>query len=131
MRVWSAAVLGAALGMACGGGAQAQDASKYQDTVRCYNAAAVYAQQFVVANLQGPMAAMIGYRDELKARAYAQGAALGKSKPAVRADFKDDTPAYVRQFFSFQQNRMALAPFGDAEVAYCGLDKVLKGVPGH
>jgi hypothetical protein len=130
MRVWSAALV-IALVAAGSGGARAQDAAPYRDTVRCYNAAAVYAQQFVVANLAAPTAAMIGYRDELRARAYAQGAALGKSKEAVRADFQDNTPAYVRKFFSFQQNRMALAPFGAGEIAHCSLDKVLKGIATH
>ncbi|HUO90178.1 MAG TPA: hypothetical protein VMU08_13465 [Rhizomicrobium sp.] len=98
----------------------------YRETVRCYNAAADYAQQFVVSGSNDEAMAMMGYSAELRGKAYALGARIGKSRAAVRADFHDDDAAFVHKFYNFGGGAMTLTDFGNGEVAHCSLDKVLQ-----
>jgi hypothetical protein len=100
-------------------------ATTYQETVRCYNAAANFAQQYVVAGATAQQDAMMGYSAELRGRAYALGNKLGRSSAAVKADFRDDDSAYLHRFYSFANGTMALTDFGNGEVKYCKLEKVL------
>jgi hypothetical protein len=113
------------LALAAGGEAQADPATDYRETVRCYNAAANYTQQFVVAGQMDAQSAMAGYAAELRGRAYALGAKIGKSRAAVKADFRDDDTAYLHKFYTFGSGAMALTDFGTGEIAHCNLDKVL------
>jgi hypothetical protein len=101
-------------------------AATYRDTVRCYNATANYAQQYVVAGATDEQNALLGYGAELRGRAYALGAKLGKSPAAIRADFRDDDNGYLHQFYGFANGAMTLTAFGNGEIAHCNLDKVLQ-----
>jgi hypothetical protein len=101
-------------------------AAKYQEAVRCYNAAANYAQQYVVANEIDGATKMMGYRNELRARAIRLGATLGKSQKAVQAEFRNDDSAYLHKFYKFDTGAMVPSDFGTGEVAHCNLDKVLQ-----
>jgi hypothetical protein len=99
---------------------------KLEETVRCYDAASVYAQFYVVSGKKDAALKMLGYASELKGRAYALGAKDGKSHAAVKAEFADNDPDYVRRFYSFAKRSMAIADFGNGEIADCNLDKALK-----
>jgi hypothetical protein len=112
--------------LAAGGEAQGADdpATAYRETVRCYNAAANYAQQFVISGEIGAQTAMMGYSAELRGRAYAAGARLGKSKAAVRNDFRDNDSTYLHQFYAFANGTMTVTDFGSGEITHCKLDKV-------
>ena len=114
------------LALAASGSAQGKDdpAAAYGETVRCYNAAANYAQQFVVSGEIGAQTAMLGYAAELRGRAYTLAARLGKSRAAVKADFRDDDSAYLHKFYSFGNGTMTITDFGNGEIAHCNLDKV-------
>jgi hypothetical protein len=101
-------------------------AAKYQDTIRCYNAAANYAQQFVVANVIDNATKMMGYSNELRGRAIRLGAALGKSQKAVEEEFRNNDSAYLHKFYKFDTGAMVPSDFGTGEVAHCNLDKVLQ-----
>ena len=99
---------------------------KLEETVRCYDAASVYAQFYVVSGKKDAAFRMLGYASELKARAYAIGAKNGKPHAAVKAEFADNDPDYVRRFYSFANRSMMVADFGNGEIADCNLNKVLK-----
>jgi hypothetical protein len=106
--------------------AQAQVDVQLEETIRCYDAAAVYAQQFVVAGQKDSFAKLNGYASELKSRAYALGAKHGKSKAEVRSEFADNDSDYVRRFYIIGAGGMAATEFARGEIDHCGLNKVLK-----
>ena len=106
--------------------AQAQVDVRLEETVRCYNAAAVYAQQFVVMGEKPRYAELNGYAAELKGRAYAIGAKYGRSRADVHAEFADNDSNYLRRFYIFGPGGMVLSEFGRGEIDYCGLNKVLR-----
>ena len=54
------------------------------------------------------------------------GAKNGKPHAAVKAEFADNDPDYVRRFYSFANRSMMVADFGNGEIADCNLNKVLK-----
>ena len=119
----SAALFAAALPLA----AQAETFDpKLEETVRCYDAASVYAQLFVVTGRNDAAAKLNGYASELKGRAYAIGTKDGRSHADVRAEFADNDAAYVHRFFVFGPEGMALSEFGAGEIAACGLSKIVK-----
>jgi len=111
---------------ACGD--QGPDAvSQYRETVRCYNAAATYAQQFVVSSDPDATVKMIGYAGELKAKAFTLGGKLGSPAGTVAGDTRGaEDAAYIRKFFSFSDGTMTATDFGKGEIAHCNLDAVLQ-----
>jgi hypothetical protein len=107
-------------------GSDGDAAAKYQEAVRCYNAAANYAQQYVVANEIDGATRMMGYRNELRGRAIQLGVKLGKTQKAVEAEFHNNDVAYLHKFYKFDTGAMVLSDFGTGEVAHCNLDKALQ-----
>lgn len=69
--------------------------------------------------------ALMGYSRELKARAIKLGAAQGKAPAAVEAAFRDNNVVYVKTFFSIANGAMTPTAYGNGEIAYCHLDKVI------
>jgi hypothetical protein len=99
---------------------------EYQDTVRCYNAATAYAQQYVVSGDADSTRKMLGYSYELRAKAITLGATLGKDQAAVAREFKGEDAGYLRKFYLLNQGSMAPSVFGAGEVFYCNLDRAVQ-----
>ena len=109
--------------------AAAQDAPfdpKLEEVVRCYDAAAVYAQFYVIVGKPAAVAKLKGYASELKTRAYAIGAKDGRSRGDVRSEFADNDTAYVRRFYLVGPAGLLPTEFGRDEIDHCGLIKVIK-----
>ncbi|HWD26067.1 MAG TPA: hypothetical protein VG387_02785 [Rhizomicrobium sp.] len=99
---------------------------KLEGVIRCYDAAAVYAQIYVITGKRDAVAKLNGYASELKTRAYAIGDKDGRSRADVRSEFADNDSSYVHRFYIFGPAGMLPSEFGRGEIGACGLNKVLK-----
>ena len=123
-RFWLAATILPLALCACDN-AGGDDAAKYTDAMRCYNAAAAYSQQFVVQGKIDGARRMLGYAYELRAKAVALAAAQGKPESTVAGEFKGNDAGYLKSFYIFSDGGMTPTAFAASEVLYCNLNAVL------